>query len=245
VTVMEKARIDAVAIIVPVHDEEELLAACLAAVATATHATAVRVTTFVVLDACTDLSASIAEHYAVETLAVHARNVGVARETGVAAALAHFADVPAERLWTAHTDADSVVPDTWLTHQLDLAHAGADVVVGTVRPDFDDLSDEQRIAWLATHTPGVANGHVHGANLGVRASTLLAAGGFEPIAEHEDVRLVDRARAEGARIVASDGAWVRTSGRGKGRTPGGYARYLRDDLVRLSLARTAPVAEAI
>ncbi|MFG6401863.1 glycosyltransferase [Microbacterium sp. P04] len=221
----------AIAVIVPVHDEEELLARCLSAIEAARERVAMTVAVIVVLDACTDRSAEIAAVHAVQTVVIDARNVGRARAAGVAAASELFRELPPEQWWTAHTDADSVVPPNWLQHQLDLAHHGADVVVGTVRPDFADLTAPQRAAWLARHVPGVANGHVHGANLGMRADTLLTAGGFPPLAEHEDVALVDRARALGARVVASDAAGVHTSGRQHGRTPGGYARYLRDDLV--------------
>jgi hypothetical protein len=104
-------------------------------------------------------------------------------------------------------------------------------MVGTVRPDFRDLSDHQREAWLATRTPGRANGHVHGANLGVRADLYLGAGAFPAIPEHEDVALAKHVSRLGAQVVASDRCEVMTSGRGEGRTPGGYAGYLSTRLV--------------
>ncbi|PPF86713.1 hypothetical protein C5B96_04850 [Subtercola sp. Z020] len=134
-------------------------------------------------------------------------------------------------MWIANTDADSAVPPTWLLEQLALAEHGADVMIGTVRPDFADLTPQQVDAWLATHVPGAANGHVHGANLGLRASLYERAGRFQPLDEHEDVDLVGRLRALDARIVPSAAAEVLTSGRQAGRTPGGYAGYLRTALV--------------
>lgn len=229
------ADIDAIAVIVPAHDEEELLGGCLRSVAATVRSVShVPVAVFVVLDACTDLSATIAAGHDVATVVIEEGKVGAARAAGAAAATAVFSGIDPERLWTAHTDADSVVPPNWLSHQLDLAAAGADVVVGTVHPDLRDLDDHQRRAWLATYEIGVANGAVHGANLGIRSSTLVAAGGFAPVPEHEDVMIVDRARAAGATIVASARANVVTSGRSEGRTPGGYARYLREDLVALA-----------
>ena len=225
-----------VAVVVPVHDEEELLDRCLASLEAAReHLRRSRPwivsRTWVVLDACTDASAHIAERADVEPVSVAHRRVGAARAAGVGMALDRFQRLPPAAVWTAHTDADSAVPPHWLTHQVEQADAGADVIVGTVHPDFRDLTEPQASAWLRRYTPGVANGHVHGANLGMRASTLVGAGGFSSIEEHEDVRLVSSARAHGARIVASDDAWVLTSGRQRGRTPGGYARYLREDLV--------------
>ncbi|WP_087131932.1 glycosyltransferase [Microbacterium esteraromaticum] len=226
--------LSAIAVVIPVHDEEALLGACLSSVcdaAEAARAAVSDVVVHVVLDACTDASTQIAAEFPVAVHTVDACSVGVARGAGVQAALRQLARVPADRLWLAHTDADSAVPRHWLTHQVALANDGADVVVGTVRPDFRDLSDAQIAAWRARYTPGVANGHVHGANLGTRASSLIAVGGFPPIPAHEDVRLVEEMRRGGAKIVASDDAWVLTSGRQYGRATGGYADYLRTQLV--------------
>ncbi|RII96479.1 glycosyltransferase, partial [Clavibacter michiganensis subsp. insidiosus] len=102
--------------------------------------------------------------------------VGAARAQGVDAARAGWDGDDAEH-WIACTDADSAVPPAWITSQLELADAGSDVVVGTVRPELEDLSPDQVAAWRATRVPGHANGHVHGANLGVRADAYVAAGG--------------------------------------------------------------------
>ncbi|ANJ28894.1 hypothetical protein ATC03_11945 [Agromyces aureus] len=225
----------AIAVVVPVHDEAELLGRCLASIGRAAADASladVHIRAFVVLDACGDGSAAIASMHDVSVVEVDRRNVGAARAAGVTAALDAFAAYSSGCVWLAHTDGDSEVPANWLSHQRDLADGGADLVVGTVRPDFRDLSRAQVTAWLATHHEGSPNGHVHGANFGIRASAHFAAGGFAEVTVHEDVRLVDRARQTWARIVASDAAEVRTSGRPVGRTPDGYARYLREDLVR-------------
>lgn len=232
--------VSAVCVVVPVHDEEELLGRCIAALRHAVaHAEAcasqARVEVVFVLDGCTDGSASIVRLSPFRVVEVSARRVGAARALGVEIALASLratgGEVPLDEVWIASTDADSAVPPHWLSSQVGLADQGADVVVGTVRPDPADLSPTQRAAWEATHVPGQANGHVHGANLGMRADVYTAAGGYPPIDEHEDVALVARAQASGATVVASDDAWVLTSGRQQGRTPGGYARFLREDLV--------------
>ncbi|RIJ54143.1 glycosyl transferase, partial [Clavibacter lycopersici] len=128
-------------------------------------------------------------------------------------------------------------PPAWITSQVALADEGADVVVGTVRPELDGLSAEQVAAWQATRVPGEANGHVHGANLGVRADAYLAAGGFPEIEEHEDVDLVARLRRLDARITASAAGEVVTSSRREGRTPGGYAGYLHVSLLERARER--------
>jgi GT2 family glycosyltransferase len=232
-----RRRIRAVAVVVPVHDEQELLAACVRSVRAALASCPVAARGVLVLDACTDASAEIAAASGLAVVEISAARVGSARAAGVAEAIAGYPDVRADELWLAHTDADSSVPVGWLARQVEMADAGADVYVGTVTPDFRDLDAAQRAAWLVTHEIGVANGHVHGANLGVRASTLLTVGGFAPVDEHEDVDLVDRIRGMGARVVADAAADVKTSGRPVGRTPGGYARYLREDLVSRARAK--------
>lgn len=231
--------IDAVVVAVPAHDEEALLEACLRSVLASLDAVRSRVGTTAVcvaLDRCSDGSADIARRLGIPAVELQAGAVGAARAAAVAELIARVwapsPALPLERIWTAHTDADSVVPVDWLVHQLDLAESGAEVVVGTVQPRFEDLDQEQLRAWHATHSPLVANGAVHGANLGIRADVLARIGGFPVVAVHEDVRTVEHARAMGARIIATDGARVLTSGRSVGRAPDGYARYLREEMLR-------------
>jgi len=234
-------RVAHVCVVVPVRDEERLVGRCLVSLAAARRTLLARggctVDVVVVLDACRDASADVvarhvARHGSVRVVGTDAGDVGAARLAGVRAALA-VPPVDAHRTWLTCTDADSVVRPDWLVEHVRLADAGADVVVGTVHPDPADLTAAQWEVWRATHVPGRPNGHVHGANLGVRASAYLRAGGFAPASEHEDVDLVARLRATGARVVAADTVDVRTSGRPVGRTPGGYAGHLRATLLHL------------
>lgn len=220
----------AVAVVIPAHDEEALIGRCLASVTRAVSRARERepelaATIVVALDACTDTTAPQVARWPVETVQIDARNVGTARRAGVAHALTLVDEDPRDT-WIAMTDADTVVPDEWITHQLDLAGAGADLVLGTVRPDFADLSARHAAYWRATHHRGRPPGNVHGANLGVRASTYAAAGGIPHLAAHEDVALVRAVRALGAPERASDVHEVETSGRFVGRTPAGYAAFL-------------------
>jgi glycosyltransferase involved in cell wall biosynthesis len=207
-----------VAVVVPARDEAALIGRCLQSIGNQ------RV--IVVADRCHDDTAAIARALGAEVIEIDEANVGLARAIGCDAAL-RDPDVD----WLACTDADSVVPANWIEQQLELASFGADAVVATVRPDFADLSPLQTRAWLSTHQRGAANGHVHGANLGLRASAYLAVGGFAPVSEHEDNDLVARLAAAGFTVTPTAAIEVITSGRTFGRTPGGYARYLRDDLV--------------
>jgi len=224
--VTPRAALARIVVVVPAHDEEELLAHCLASIDRARPHAGVPVDVVVALDDCHDGSSRVVRQFdALEvTLAAHA--VGAARAAGVTAGL-ELGDDDFAAVWIASTDADSVVPDNWLRVQRELADAGADVVLGTVRPDPRDLSVGQLAAWRATRVPGRPNGHVHGANLGVRADVYARAGGFAPLVEHEDVELVARLRSDpDVDVRASDEADVLTSGRTTGRTPGGYAGYL-------------------
>ncbi|MDQ1135571.1 glycosyltransferase involved in cell wall biosynthesis [Microbacterium sp. SORGH_AS 1204] len=220
----------AVAVVIPAHDEEALIGRCLASVVRAVATARQRhpdlvATVVVVLDACTDTTAPQVARWPVESVTIAARRVGTARRIGVTHALS-LSDVDPRQTWIAMTDADTVVPPDWITHQLDLADAGVDLVLGTVRPDFADLSARHAAYWLATHHRGRPPGNVHGANLGVRASTYTEAGGIPDLVEHEDVALVRAVRALGARERASDEHEVETSGRLTGRTPAGYAASL-------------------
>jgi glycosyltransferase involved in cell wall biosynthesis len=231
-------------VVIPARDEEELIGSCLASVLEARSYALSRVRgaavhVFVVADSCRDETAAIARGFAgVTVLEVDATNVGRARRMGVEAGLEASRPVDAEgaaswpdpTVWIANTDADSVVPQNWLLEQVHLARRGVQLMIGTVRPRFDDLTWAQVRAWEATRT-GTANGHVHGANLGIRADVYLEAGGFPALAEHEDVDLAARCAALGAKTVATMRCEVTTSGRSVGRTPGGYARYLTTDLL--------------
>jgi len=216
------------AVVIPARDEAELVERCLHAVLAARDAAARDIPIVLVADNCRDLTAVLARGVAgVHVIELDSANVGAARAAGIARAL-ELLSGPREQQWIANTDADSVVPRNWITEQLAIADEGFDLMIGTVRPDFADLSTEQVVLWRRTHRRGRPNGHVHGANLGIRASTYLAAGGFASLAEHEDNDLVGR--IVGA-ALATDGCEVQTSGRSVGRTPGGYARFLHGEAI--------------
>jgi len=235
--------VSTVVVVVPVHDEAELLDRCLTAlgVAVATaRSERIACDVLVVLDECTDGSADIARRHPFPVAQLKAGTVGAARAQGVGALLAQLGTVDPHAAWIANTDADSAVPANWILSQCALAAHGADIVLGTVRPDFADLTPRHRRHWLDTHVPGAPAGNVHGANLGIRADAYLAAGGFDAVAEHEDVGLVARARALGARVSASDDAEVLTSGRQAGRTPGGYAAFVRELAAELNRGMSRP-----
>lgn len=137
-----------------------------------------------------------------------------------------LAQLPDRCLWLANTDADSAVPANWLTTQVRFAAAGIDAVIGTVTPD--GLDPEIDLRWHERHVLAEGHTHVHGANLGLRASTYLQAGGFADTAVHEDRDLVDRVKTLTARWVATHQNSVRTLGSLGSRVSGGFASYITD-----------------
>lgn len=222
-------RITHIGIVVPAHNEENLLPACIAALRRAAVAIDISVDIVVVLDACTDLSSTAAR--GVSTITVQARNVGVARRAG----FTHLLDrrphgMSADSMWLATTDADSAVPGHWLAAQLDHAAAGADMVAGTVQVnDWDDwpaaVSHAYAHQYARPRRPD-GHGHVHGANLGIAADVYLELGGFGGHAANEDVTLVDLAVRSGIAITWAEDLPVATSARTIARAPAGFAEHL-------------------
>ncbi|HEX4443629.1 MAG TPA: hypothetical protein VHZ81_08675, partial [Galbitalea sp.] len=185
----------------------------------------------VVADGCSDGTAGIARaHGGTEVVEISPLGVGSARGIGVQRALERIS-WPAEQIWIANTDADSFVDAQWLRNNLHAARRGSLLRIGAVKPDFRDLESAQIDAWKVRHASGAALGHVHGANLGVKASTYLAVGGFRSLSRAEDVDLVERVQALGARAEAAGDPDVITSGRLDARASGGYAAFLSDGLL--------------
>jgi hypothetical protein len=225
--------VEVVHVVVPARDEADNLPQLLASV----EVTAldllekrpqvdVRVT--VVLDSCVDASRCVLRsHPWVDVVSVESGVVGNVRALGVEQARALAPGVPAERVWIACTDADSVVPPHWLSIQLAFAEQGHDLVVGAVHPDPSDLAPEVVRAWRDRHRLHEGHPHVHGANLGFTLAAYDLVGGFAPLRTGEDVRLVSDLQAAGVRWVSTARNLVVTSGRRLGRAPQGFADYLR------------------
>ena len=223
--------IERVVVVVPARNEEETLAACLASIvrsgdALRRHGMRAPVVVLV-LDTCTDGSARVAAAFPqVTVVETDAASVGRSRALGAEVGLSAAGADPAA-VWIATTDADGSVPEEWLAQQLAHAAAGAEAFVGAVVLPLDDLDPLRRHAWLSKHHPGATLGHVHGANLGVRADLYRDVGGFAPVTMDEDVAIVERLRARDARIAETEQHPVTTSARLVGRVDGGYAGYLR------------------
>ncbi|MEL4506000.1 glycosyltransferase [Luteococcus sp. H138] len=225
-------RVTSLTVVVPACNEQDTLPDTLrhldgAVIALAAIRPDVVVRRLVVLDGCTDRSAEVARAHGCDALPVTVRNVGAARRAGVDWALAQHGTADPRSLWIACTDADTHVPRNWLDEQVRCATTGIDVLVGTVVPD-GRLDPGRMRAWLQRHDLREGHHHVHGANLGFRASAYLAVGGFAAIGAHEDVDLVERLRRQPGVVVSStDRNRVVTSSRLRGRAPAGFSRYLK------------------
>ncbi len=235
-----------IGIVIPAHNEQERIGACLASIQLACAHAALRgeaIKVVVVLDDCDDDTALIAAQYPVMLLSCTARNVGIARARGAA----HLIEAGAR--WLAFTDADSCVAPDWLSAQLSF---DADVVCGTVEvadwPLFGDEADLLRGDFQRHYQDADDHRHVHGANLGLSTQAYLRAGGFAPLACSEDQVLVDTLAAQGARIAWTALPRVRTSARQDPRAAGGFGDTLKAALLRCrqhAADMAAPVADVV
>lgn len=210
-----------IGVLVPAHNEAELLGACLASLQQAARHPELNEETvciLVVLDACTDGSEAVAHAAGVSVLRVEERNVGHARRAGAARLLELGAR------WLACTDADSSVDRDWLVRQLAF---GAEAVCGTVRvEDWSPRVEPVRLIYEDHYQSHEDHRHIHGANLGVCARAYQRAGGFRPLPADEDVHLVRDLERSGARIVWTHQTCVTTSARRDCRAHHGFGEFL-------------------
>ncbi|MFL9926319.1 glycosyltransferase family 2 protein [Herbaspirillum lusitanum] len=211
-----------IGVVIPAHNEEQYLSACLSAMHLAARHPALNeaVRIIVALDACTDRSALIARSHQVEIIALQARNVGMARAAGASRLLA------AGARWLAFTDADSLVAPDWLAAQL-LLELNADAVCGTICvDDWSEHSPQLQEHFRTSYFDREGHRHIHGANFGISARAYKSVGGFPPMACSEDVAIVDLLIAAGARIAWSASPRVNTSARIASKARGGFGDTL-------------------
>jgi glycosyltransferase involved in cell wall biosynthesis len=218
--------IEAVGVVVPAHNEETLLPACLTALRRAAQRLSVPVHLLVAADSCTDRTAEVARACGVRVVRIRARSVGTARAAGMTELLRLGVGLD---LWLATTDADTVVPPRWLQRQVEYADQGWDVVLGTVTvADWSEHPPHVPAAFAARY--GFGDGphpHVHGANIGIRASAYQAAGGFQPLRTAEDHALLAAVAEAGCSVLQAEDVTVETSARRHARAPHGFSHLLR------------------
>jgi len=237
--VHEGRKTKAIGVILPVHNEEELLHDALIAIDRAfsrVGSDGIACGSVIVLDACSDSSAVIAKRW-VDALRRrdgrhkpmvvwnHSASVGRARKTGANALLRMWAHIDLRHIWLASTDGDSRVPSDWLVTQLHAHESGTDLWTGRVI--VDDWSHYQEATarrWREAYDN--EDVPIHGANLGFNARVYVDAGGFTTQATGEDRALYQAIVARGGRTYHDSEVKVVTSGRRKGRAPMGFSHAL-------------------
>jgi len=220
-----------IAVTLPAHNEEQLIAACLQSLNVAALHPALRdeqVVIVVALDRCSDATGWICERFGVEVITVDAGCVGVARAAASERALALGAR------WIGCTDADSVVPPDWLARQL---QCGASAFCGVVAVgDWLDYPQALRDQFLQGEHAVDGHPHVHGANMGFSAVAYRQCGGFAPLTTGEDVALIQAMHGAGMQVARLASPRVMTSARRHARAPHGFSEFLRRLEQRVGLA---------
>jgi glycosyltransferase involved in cell wall biosynthesis len=234
-----RARLEAVGVVIPVHNEEKNLAVALEALESALSHPAldqVACRVAIVLDACRDGTAGIVTRWRRDRrrtgplgtpvlVTCRSANVGRARQLGCDALLRTWAGFDPRRIWLATTDADSHVPPDWLAVQLARHEEGFDFWAGRVAVrDWSRRRAGTAREWGWRYDAEVAP--IHGANLGVSAQAYLEAGGFPPLRTGEDLALHRAVVAAGGVACYDHLATVFTSARRRARAPLGFAHAL-------------------
>ena len=222
-------------VVVPARDEEQLIGACIAALAAQVGVARDDYEVLLVLDRCTDGTEQRAREAAgdvrLRVIESDGAGVGHARRTGMDLAVQLL---PPDGL-IATTDADSTPAPDWLRTQLDAVRQGSEAIGGRVEVGVHDLPDaalarratdaKSRLANLRGH--GAREHHqFSGASIGVTAATYARVG-FEPRAALEDEGFERALHRHGVPIDRLAAVKVTTSGRRLGRAPRGLAVDLR------------------
>jgi hypothetical protein len=237
---------------IPVHNEEDCIAALLRSFAAQTGCG--RFAVVLLLNNCTDRTRAIVEtmapalpftvHPIVRRLGPDRANAGTARRLAMreAARLA-----PANGVLLS-TDADSVLPPNWIAANLAALRAGADAVAGRAVIDPDDeaalpaqmVADEERVQllttlldridWLIDPDPADSwprHTEESGASIAVTKAAFTRIGGIPAMKLGEDRAFFAALKREDARIRHAPEIAVTVSGRLHGRAKGGMADTMR------------------
>ena len=246
-------------VVVPARNEEDLVGACLRALAAQTDVGPEEYEVLLVLDRCTDGT----EARAAEVAAAHpalrlyllegpGAGSGLARRVGMEAACGRLLEARGPGGLICSTDADTVVAPDWLTTQLRAVDSGAKAIGGRI-----DLADDGTLPpdVLRLHTtnsrlrhekllaePDRAGRTEHwqfsGASLSLTAGTYRLVGGLDPMESLEDEHLEHVLRKKGVPIQRLLSVRVTTSPRLEGRASRGLSR----DLSLMAFSHQAPAA---
>jgi glucosyl-3-phosphoglycerate synthase len=228
-------------VVVPARNEQDHIGECLAALGAQTIPPE-EFQVILVLDACDDRTAEIAERVARERslrlslLDGPGRGAGAARRAGMDLAAERLLAQGREDALVTCTDADSRPAPDWLARQLAHIAAGARAVAGLIELDPDEserLAPEvlrrrerdaaQRLERVRETDPGAAHHHFAGASIGVTAGVYRTVGGIEPMLALEDAAFAERLAQAGVPVLHAADVRVRTSARADGRAARGLA----------------------
>jgi GT2 family glycosyltransferase len=263
--VSERKTRPSVVVGIPVKNEAARIANCLQALGAQEDLGNHCVAVVLLLNNCTDSTASIVRQVASElpitvhslevVLPPHEANAGFARRMVMEHASA-LVD-PAGVLLT--TDADGRVDSRWLAHNLRALNAGVDAVAGRIDIDpleaaliparlheddarecaYADLIDRINARFDPDLDDPLPRHTEHsGASIAVKASVYRRVGGIPGIALGEDRAFFEALRQVDARIRHAPEVRVVVSGRTVGRAAGGMA-----DTIRRRLARPDPIVD--
>jgi Glycosyl transferase family 2 len=145
------------------------------------------------------------------------------------------------------TDADSQVATDWISENLAAFEAGAEAVLGRIdldgegkllpaslhlRGELEDTYERllTKLSWLLDpleHNPWPHHATISGASLGITRAAYCRVGRLPRVPLGEDKALITLLSRQDARIRYCPSVHVTTSGRTKGRAPGGVADTLR------------------
>ncbi len=272
-TIRDPGRLVDVVVVVPARDEADRIASCLHSVRIslrqAVRAGAVgHMAVAVVGHHCADDTLGQADQVLADLPHVlvtdsTSTSVGDVRAWGVRAALdvlpgrrgassgssRSLLGGAAREVWILNTDADSIVPASWVTDVLAHARDGHQAVIGMAALAPAGAAGAARTAGVARTAGAVgapqisasqaaysriiragihgnSHDHVYGANLAVRADAYAAVGGFPSVPVGEDRALSDALVGHGRPVVRPRSVVVRTSARRHGRAIGGLATLL-------------------
>lgn len=241
---------------IPVHNEEERIAACLMALGAQGAHPSGDFGVLLHLNNCTDRTEAIVRNVS-ETLPCPVRlliqtydgaNAGWARRCAMDAAADWLAEEGMPDGVILTTDADSRVPLNWVQANLDYIRGGADAVAGRIALDAAEAAAlpealhqrgalESAYETLLTeidatldpqdHNPWPCHWTCSGATLSVRREMYLRAGGMPALPAGEDRAFVAALRAYGAHVRHAPDIVTMTSGRLEGRAPGGAADTMK------------------
>jgi glucosyl-3-phosphoglycerate synthase len=228
-------------VVVPAHDEEDGIAACLRALAAQTVGRS-SFETIVVLDACQDATGRVVQLTArelglpVRTIEGPGRGAGGARRAGMEAAATRLLSLGRPDGLIACTDADSQPAPDWLERQLAHTRQGARAIAGLVELDPAEAAElpqgvldrRGRDAAIRLHQvkrldPDAGHHHFAGASMAITAAAYRNVGGLEPVAALEDAAFAHRLQEHSIPILRPTDVRVRTSARAHGRVARGLS----------------------